>query len=149
MTSNLSAKCLLQTLQLVKFALQIPKYQYQYFKRLCLFLHQCKAQPNKTATILQLFNALSTDTSCINIGVCCQELLSPKFNFHYWYSRHSIILIFYMLPPVYLVNVCMQCCIHTHPLDMCLELGSFCTNIMLLHVYNVHKQLNISPLNSI
>ena len=36
------------------------------------------------------FNALSIVINAINIGVCCQEISSLDFNFHCWYSRHSI-----------------------------------------------------------
>ena len=55
-----------------------------------LYLYlQCKAQSNYMVIILKLF--LFNDTSFIKIGVCYQELLSLEFNFHYLYSKHSVI----------------------------------------------------------
>ena len=52
---------------------------------------QCKAQSNYMVIILKLF--LFNDTSFIKIGVCYQELLSLEFNFHYPYSKHSVMTV--------------------------------------------------------
>ena len=47
-------------------------------------------------SICSSFNALSTDSIRVTIGVCCQELFFLEFNFHYPYSRHSVVSMSYV-----------------------------------------------------
>ena len=44
----------------------------------------------KGVSFCSSLKALSTDTSFIKIGVCCQKLLTLEFNFHYRLSSHCV-----------------------------------------------------------
>ena len=44
----------------------------------------------KRVSFCSSLKALSTDTSYIKIGVCCQKLSTLELNFHYWLSSHCI-----------------------------------------------------------
>ena len=61
----------------------------------------------KKLSFCSSLKALSTDTSFVKIGVCCQKLLAIEFNFHYWLSSHCV---YFHLQPLLANGLFLEVC---------------------------------------
>ena len=84
------------TLYCCRYKYKRLKYRYRHFKirirdvNFTRYGACTKQLAGKRVSFCSSLKAVSTDTSFIKIGVCCQKWLTLEFNFHYRLSSHCV-----------------------------------------------------------